>query len=232
MAILATVWLRLRLALTLSEWKEAGIRMRDTYELEKLTHTVMGSRCPSGECTDKNVNIDSPELTTKGMSAQRRRLQQQLHWGMCRGRSPHPYIKLAHILDCVVDIPHLMLRVIPQIFKFTVSKHCDAAKLQHLVLWIEKQINLKLTENKSGQSKTCTRKIDMSAESWPGDTCQVLLDNFVDILHRAIPLWQGRDMRSYHDAVKVWEVFFCLNYIVRHGAMTRIRLMCWLTLLR
>eukprot|EP00873_Tetraselmis_striata_P044367 jgi/Tetstr1/464631/TSEL_009385.t1 len=76
--------------------------------MEKLTHTVMGSRCPSGECTNWNI------------------------------------------------------------FKFTVSKHCDAAKQQQLVLWIEKQLKVKLTENKPGQSKTCTRKIDMSAEFWPG----------------------------------------------------------------
>eukprot|EP00873_Tetraselmis_striata_P009149 jgi/Tetstr1/429413/TSEL_019323.t1 len=176
----------------------------------------MGSRCPSGECTYMNVNIDIPELTTEGMSAQMRRLLQQLQWDMCMERSP--YIKLAHILDYLVDILHLMLRVIMQSFEFTVSKHCcDAAKLEQLVLRIEKQLKLKLTKNKPGQSKTSTRKIDLSAESWPGDTCQVPLDSFVDILRRAIPLWQGRGMRSYHDAVKVWEVFFCLNYSVTHG---------------
>eukprot|EP00873_Tetraselmis_striata_P002105 jgi/Tetstr1/422369/TSEL_013209.t1 len=46
---------------------EAGSRMRDIDKLEKLTHTVMGSRCPSSERTNMNVNIDSPpELTTKG----------------------------------------------------------------------------------------------------------------------------------------------------------------------
>eukprot|EP00873_Tetraselmis_striata_P010269 jgi/Tetstr1/430533/TSEL_020331.t1 len=134
---------------------------------------------------------------------------------MCSGRSP--YIKLAHILDYVVDILHLMLRAIPQIFKFTVSKDCDAAKLEQLVLWIEKQLKVELTNNKPGQSKTCTRKIDLSAKSWPGDTCQRLLDNFVDILRRPIPLRHGRDMWSYQDALKVWTVFFCLNYIVTHG---------------
>eukprot|EP00873_Tetraselmis_striata_P009151 jgi/Tetstr1/429415/TSEL_019325.t1 len=144
----------------------------------------MGSRCPSSECTYMNVNIDIPELTTEGMSAQMRLLQ-QLQWDMCMERSP--YIKLAHILDYLVDILHLMLRVILQSFKFTVSKHCcDAAKLEQLVLRIEKQLKLKLTKNKHGQSKTSTRKIDLSAESWPGHTCQMPLDNFVDILRRAI----------------------------------------------
>eukprot|EP00873_Tetraselmis_striata_P023435 jgi/Tetstr1/443699/TSEL_031689.t1 len=125
------------LALTLLEWIEAGIRMRDIDELEKLTHTVMGSRCPSGECTYMIVNIDSLELTTEGVGVQRRRLLQRLHWGICRGRSP--YIKLAHILDYVVDILHLMLRVIPQIFMFTVSKHCDTAKLMQLLMWQRRQ---------------------------------------------------------------------------------------------
>eukprot|EP00873_Tetraselmis_striata_P004221 jgi/Tetstr1/424485/TSEL_015013.t1 len=144
----------------------------------------MGSRCPSSECTYMNVNIDIPELTTEGMSAQMRLLQ-QLQWDMCMERSP--YIKLAHILDYLVDILHLMLRVILQSFKFTVSKHCcDAAKLEQLVLRIEKQLKLKLTKNKPGQSKTSTRKIDLG-------------------------------MRSYQDVVKVWEVFFCLNYILTHG---------------
>eukprot|EP00873_Tetraselmis_striata_P033401 jgi/Tetstr1/453665/TSEL_040621.t1 len=131
------------------------------------------------------------------MSVSRR---QQLHYGMCRGRAP--YLVLSHILDYIVDILHFMLRVVPQIFKLTVSKHCDAAKQLELVKWVEEHLKVKLSSSKAGQSATGKAKIDLSAESWPGETCQVLMDNYVAILQKAIPLWRSRHKQLYINAKK------------------------------
>eukprot|EP00873_Tetraselmis_striata_P013373 jgi/Tetstr1/433637/TSEL_000008.t1 len=202
-------------AMTLQQWEAAGISMRDMEELVQLTHTVMGSRCPSTKCKDRDVTASSAELADEGMSVSRRQQLQQLHYGMCRGRAP--YLVLSHILDYIVDILHLMLRVVPQIFKFTVSKHCDAAKQLELVKWVEEHLKVKLSSSKAGQSATGKAKIDLSAESWPGETCQVLMDNYVAILQKAIPLWRSRHKHLYINAKKVWDLFFELYYMVTHG---------------
>eukprot|EP00873_Tetraselmis_striata_P021408 jgi/Tetstr1/441672/TSEL_029897.t1 len=122
--------------------------MRDIEELELMTHTVMDSRCPSSKCADRDVTSSSAELTDEGMSVGRRRALQQLHYGMCRGRSP--YIMLLDILDYIVDILRLMLRVVPQPFKHTVAKHCDAAKQQALADWAQAELNIKLSSSKAG----------------------------------------------------------------------------------
>eukprot|EP00873_Tetraselmis_striata_P001411 jgi/Tetstr1/421675/TSEL_012614.t1 len=184
-------------------------------ELVQLTHTVMGSRCPSTKCKDRDVTASSAELTDEGISVSGRQQLQQLHYGMCMGRAP--YLVLSHILDYIVDILHLMLRVVPQIFKFTVSKHCDAAKQLELVKWVEKHLKVKLSSSKAGQSATGKAKIDLSAKSWPGETCQVLMDNYVAILQKAIPLWCSRHKQLYINAKNVWDLFFELYYLVTHG---------------
>eukprot|EP00873_Tetraselmis_striata_P000772 jgi/Tetstr1/421036/TSEL_012081.t1 len=147
--IYCIVWSHAERAMTLQQWEAAGISMREMEELVQLTHTVMGSRCPSTKCKDRDVTASSAELTDEGMSVSRRQQQQQLHYGMCRGRAP--YLVLSHILDYSVDILHLMLRVVPQIFKFTFSKHCDAAKQLELVKWVEEHLKVKLSNSKAGQ---------------------------------------------------------------------------------
>eukprot|EP00873_Tetraselmis_striata_P042667 jgi/Tetstr1/462931/TSEL_007879.t1 len=202
-------------AMTLQQWEASGITMRDMEELVQLTHTVMGSRCSSTKCKDRDVTASSAGLTDEGMSVSKRQQLQQLHYGMCMGRAP--YLVLSHILDYIVDILHLMLRVVPQIFKFTVSKYCDAAKQLELVKWVEEHLKVKLSSSKAGQSATSKAKIDLSAESWPGETCQVLMDNYVAILQKAIPLWRSRHKQLYINAKKVWDLFFELYYLVTHG---------------
>eukprot|EP00873_Tetraselmis_striata_P026426 jgi/Tetstr1/446690/TSEL_003629.t1 len=175
----------------------------------------MGSRCPSTKCKGRDVTASSAELTNEGMSVSRRQQLQQLHYGMCRGRAP--YLVLSHILDYIVEILGFKLRVVPQIFKLTASKHCDAAKQLELVKWVEEHLKVKLSRSKAGQSATGKAKIDLSAESWPGETCQVLMDNYVAIMQKAIPLWRSRHKQLYINAKKVWDLFFELYYLVTHG---------------
>eukprot|EP00873_Tetraselmis_striata_P036429 jgi/Tetstr1/456693/TSEL_043394.t1 len=184
-------------------------------ELVQLTQTVMGSRCPSTKCKDREVTASSAELTDEGMSVSRQQQLHQLHYGMCRGRPP--YFVLSHILDCIVDILDLMLRVVRQIFKFTASKHCDAAKQLELVKWVKEHLKVKLSSNKAGQSATGKAKIDLRAESWPDETCQVLMDNYVAIVQKAIPLWRSRHEQFNINVKKVWDLFFKLYYLITHG---------------
>eukprot|EP00873_Tetraselmis_striata_P041613 jgi/Tetstr1/461877/TSEL_006955.t1 len=136
------------LAMSLQQWLAAGIGMRDIDELELMTHTVMDSTRPSPKCKNKQVSATSKELGDEDMGTARRRALQQDHFGMCRGRKP--YIKLVSILDYIVDILHLMLRVVPQIFEHTISKHCDQDKLIKLVEWMEEKFKVKLSRNKLG----------------------------------------------------------------------------------
>eukprot|EP00873_Tetraselmis_striata_P027139 jgi/Tetstr1/447403/TSEL_034839.t1 len=107
---------------------------------------------------------------------------------------------------------------VPQLyFKHALAKHCDAAKQHALADCTHAGLNIKLSGSKAGQPKTCASKIDLSAETWHGDTCSVLMENYVAILQLlAVPQWRARDKIVYNNAIKVWELFFKLHHETTH----------------
>eukprot|EP00873_Tetraselmis_striata_P006768 jgi/Tetstr1/427032/TSEL_017237.t1 len=53
--------------------------------------------------------------------------------------------------------------------------------------WAPTELNIKLSNSKVGNSKTCAANSDLTAETWPGDTCLgVPMDNYVSIVQFAM----------------------------------------------
>eukprot|EP00873_Tetraselmis_striata_P009492 jgi/Tetstr1/429756/TSEL_001932.t1 len=124
------------------------------------------------------------EPSVDGWSTNKRQTEQQKHYGQCRGRPP--YICLPTVMYYIADILHNMLRVVPQIFLHTIQEHCTAEKLQEVGQWCYDNLKLVISEDIYLQTEKGVKKLNVSAESWPGATCRLLLDNFKNILEIAI----------------------------------------------
>jgi hypothetical protein len=63
------------------------------------------------------------------------------------------------------------------------------------------------------------KKLDVSAERWPGSTCRLLLDNIDTILKIAIKDHGSGEMNEdvYAEALAVWEALFLFNDAVTRG---------------
>eukprot|EP00873_Tetraselmis_striata_P022397 jgi/Tetstr1/442661/TSEL_030755.t1 len=124
------------------------------------------------------------EPSVDGWSTNKRQTEQQKHYGQCRGRPP--YICLPTMTYYIADILHNMLRVVPQIFLHTIQEHCTAEKLQEVGQWCYDNLKLVINEDIYLQTEKGVKKLNVSAKSWPGATCRLLLDNFKNILEIAI----------------------------------------------
>eukprot|EP00873_Tetraselmis_striata_P004163 jgi/Tetstr1/424427/TSEL_001448.t1 len=92
----------------------------------------------------------------------------------------------AAVMYYIADILHNMLRVVPQIFLHTIQEHCTTEKLQEVGQWCYNNLKLVISEDIYLQTEKDVKKLNVSAESWPGATCRLLLDNFKNILEIAI----------------------------------------------
>jgi hypothetical protein len=90
------------------------------------------------------------------------------------------------VLFYIVDILHNLLRVVPQIFLHTVQENCDEEQLKEVGQWCYENLSLILSDDIYLQIKKGVNKLNVSAESWPGSTCRLLLDTFETIMEIAI----------------------------------------------
>eukprot|EP00873_Tetraselmis_striata_P000515 jgi/Tetstr1/420779/TSEL_011856.t1 len=68
------------------------------------------------------------------------------------------------------------------------EEHCTAEKLQEVGQWCYDNLKLVISEDIYLQTEKGVKKLNVSAESWHGATCRLLLamDNFKNILEIAI----------------------------------------------
>eukprot|EP00873_Tetraselmis_striata_P037488 jgi/Tetstr1/457752/TSEL_044297.t1 len=91
--------------------------------------------------------------------------------------------------DCYEDVMK-SLPTLPQqidtLLAEGLMEHCTAEKLQEVGQWCYDNLKLVISEDIYLQTEKGVKKLNVSAESWPGATCRLLLDNFKNILEIAI----------------------------------------------
>ena len=123
------------------------------------------------------------------------------------------------VMYYIADILHNLLRVVPQIFLHTVQENCDEEQLKQVGQWCYENLSLIISDDIYLQTEKGVKKLNVSAESWPGSTCRLLLDNYDTILKIAIKDHGSGELNEdvYAEALAVWEAFFLFNDAVTRG---------------
>jgi hypothetical protein len=119
----------------------------------------------------------------------------------------------------IADILHNLLRVVPQIFLHTVPENCDEEQFKEVGQWCYENLSMTISDDIYLQTEKGVRKFNGSAESWPGSTCRLLLDNFETVMEIAIKDHGIGEINEgvYAEALAVWDAFFLFNDTVTRG---------------
>jgi predicted transport protein len=75
------------------------------------------------------------------------------------------------VLFYIADIMHNLLRVVPQIFLHTAEENCHEKQLKEVGQWCYENLSVIITDDIYLQTEKSVKKLNVSAESWPGSTC-------------------------------------------------------------
>jgi hypothetical protein len=115
------------------------------------------------------------------------------------------------VANIVADVLHIMLRVVPALYKATVSRHLDKPELESLSQLLKDIYQVVVSSDTAVQSATGKQGF-IGNESWPGETCHVILDNYDDILHDV-----HSSPNNLEVAMATWEAFIIFNEELLNG---------------
>jgi hypothetical protein len=107
------------------------------------------------------------------MNDTKRRAEQRKHFGGVHGWAPITNIPLQ---DDIMDTLHLILRVVSLLLRQIVQANVNDKTLKKVAQWLYDKCELIISDKVALQTDTGTKKLRMSAESWPGNVCREVMD--------------------------------------------------------
>ena len=86
-----------------------------------------------------------------------------------------------------MDTLHLILRVVPLLFRQIVQANVNDTTLEKVAEWLYDKCDIIISDKVALQTDTGTKKLSMSAKSWPWNVCREIMDWYPDIMKMAIP---------------------------------------------
>jgi len=192
-----------------------GLPLRTLEEHMKMQHIPSDAPyfCPSPHCKAKIMPGDSsPDASM--MNDSKRRAEQRKHFGGVPGRLPFTSIPLQ---DYILDALHLILRVVPLLFRQTIQANVNKATMEKVAQWIYDKCDVIISDQVALQTDTGLKKLSMSAESWPGNVCREIMDWYPEILKVAIPDWDGENKDLHKKCSDAWLNFTWLAALISKG---------------
>ena len=153
------------------DWVD-GLPRRTLEEHLKMQHIPADAPylCPSPHCKATIEPGDSPpDGSMKNNS--KRHAEQRKHFGGVPSRLPFTSIPLG---DYIIDAHHLILRVVPLLFRQTIQANINKATIEKVAQWIYDKCDVILSDQVALQTDTGLKKLSMSAESWLDNICREL----------------------------------------------------------
>ncbi len=105
-------------------------------------------------------------------------MEQRKHYGGAPGRTPFTNIPLQ---DYIIDTLHLVLRVVPLLFRQTIQANGKAKALEKVAQWLYAKCDVIISDKIALQTDTGTKNLSMSAEAWPSNVCKEIMDRHPEI---------------------------------------------------
>lgn len=119
-------------------------------------------------------------------------------------------------IDYVIDVLHVMLRIVPALFKWTVGKHLSPKGMEDVANWFREQCD-KIIGNCTAVQSGTGREASLSSASWPGETCVAVLDMHEELLEKAWGLLKRTGCPAHVKGKAAWKAFMNWNYEVSRG---------------
>ena len=200
------------------EWDKKGGApcARDFARILRLQHFPEAQQytCPSPSCRHRVDPTDGqPKLESQYGKSERLSTQKK-HFSLVPGRLPFLPISISLY---VIDVLHLVLRLVPQIFRQTVQQNTGKEQLQAVAQWCYENLDVVISDKVYLQTTTGMKQLSVSAESWPGKTCRRLMDSYRDVLKIALPNYDTTDQPLYGVCCRAWSCFYYLTALVTDG---------------
>ena len=206
------------LHLTKSQWTaRGGMQLRSGMRTRRLAHIPEQQPyvCPAPKCRETISPDYEPPVPLEDMSDYLRRKMQREHFGVV------PYTESWLPIDdpqwLIMDTLHNVLRVVPIIWRATVAANCTKDSLSNVANWVYETCKVIISSDVALQTPTGTKKLNMDAETWPGEVCQELLTNHEKILQMVFPGWEASQKVMYSRCLHVWQQFYYLTAVIGDG---------------
>ena len=160
---------------------------------QELAHVSACQNCPGYLCGQPvEANQQILERT-----ADQRATRQQHHYSTLEGDGPYlNAIALDHVM---ADTLHIILRVVPVVYRATVSAHVSKPEGESIAQWVF-DVHRVIISSETGIQNRTGKTTTIGTESWPGPTCDKMMNIFYEVLRMAHT--QGDNLR---DCEVVWE---------------------------
>ena len=193
------------------------IPYRDTDRQADMSHVP---RAVTFTCPCCNKDIHPNEQPTQFRDSRQRQAWQQLHLGTMH--FCNPFFGWLPADRFVMDILHLVLRVVPVLFKHTVSSQLDPEQLEDVCRMFSDRTGVHISCGGAGQSAKGTKEERNPTECWSGEVCYTLMDDIMRVMEDAYldQLQADEDplkLQRYHASVEVWRAFICILAAIHEG---------------
>ena len=185
---------------------EVYLGPRTMEQQQRLAHVVDCDCCPGVGCGQAVRGADAaPERTEAD-----RILQQQYHFSSVEKAGP--YLTCIAVEDIITDVLHIILRIVPVIYRATVSRRVDKTELQSISQWVFDTHRVIVSSETAVQSATGAVGA-VGNESWPGETC----DKIMQIHEEILAMVHKPESDNLQDALDVWGSFIDYNDCLLRG---------------
>ena len=108
--------------------------------------------------------------------------------------------------DVIIDVLHVVLRIVPAIYRATVSAHIDKTQCADISQWIFDVHRVIVSASTAVQSAT-GQEGSVGNECWPGRVCDKLMTIYEDVLDMVHEVGG----QTHQECMKVWDAFFLFN---------------------
>ena len=117
----------------------------------------------------------------------------------------------------IIETLHLILHVVPLLFRQTVQANCNDATLEKVAQWLYEKCDIIINDKVALQTTIGTKKLSMSAESWPGNVFREVMDCYPEIMKMTIPEWEGKQRGLHQRCSDIWTNFTHLAALISGG---------------
>ena len=193
------------------------IPYRDTDKQLRLSHVPQATAYTCCCCGDTINPNDQPRQfrdDKQRQEWQRRHLGTMYH---CE-----PFFSWMPVDRFIMDVLHAVLRVVPALFRHTVSSQLTQDQLDDVCALFSDESTVHISCSGAGQSARGSKEERNATECWSGEVCYAVMDNVGKLLSDTyLGQLNAQDdpmkMQKYEASQKVWNAFICLLACIHAG---------------
>ena len=162
----------------------------------QLAHVEGSECCPGDKCWKKIIPENEPEeLSTEAA-------KNHHQWHFSTAHMVGILFWCIQLEDVIIDALHVVLRVVPAIYRATVSAHVDSAECESISQWIF-DVHRIIVSSKTAVQSATGKEATVGTECWHGAVCEKMLQIYPDVLDQV----HSQNAENKKHMVAAWDAF-------------------------